>query len=728
MNIRLQIIFAVLLVALSISALSYGFFTNQARKQELERFTTTIEENSRLLKVVIAEPLYDGNLEQVNIIVESFFSNPEMVLLSLREFNGDIHIEKQRSVSAQAGEFFTSHITITRGIEELGEINLKYSTAFFEQRISASQTQFLIFSFALISVLSLVIYMIARKLTIPIEQLSAAAQIMAGGDLGQEIKVAGAEEFKLLGQSFIRMRDSIREKIEELEASEDKYRSLFQRSVDATLLSQGIQIVDCNLAAVKMFGYQSPDELISKLLPDLSPEYQSDGAPSAEEAIKIQQECFESGSHQFEWLHKRADGEEFFVEVTATLIPLGDTMVFHALLRDITEQKRVAEEKVKLEEQLLQSQKMETIGRLAGGIAHDFNNMLSVIIGSAHLLRKRMPQEGSLLRFVDDIEKAASHSTEVTRQLLAFSRQQVTDPQRVDLNTLIEALKMPMSRILSEMIQVEVFKTKDLWPIRCDPTHLEQILFNLAINSRDAMPDGGKLTIETNNVIFDETDTRHYPDIKPGQFVLLAISDQGIGMDKQTIEHIFEPFFTTKIIGKGTGLGLATVYGIVKQANGFIKVYSEPGGGATFKIYLPRDTSYEQTVEALSVETPIPTSCQLLLVEDDDMVREITKAMLADIGHKVTVTKSPLEAIALFESNPGFDLVLTDVVMPDLNGLEMANRLKEIEPKLKVLFMSGYTQNIIANHGILKEGINLLQKPFSSSVLANKIDEIMASS
>ncbi|MCE5249065.1 PAS domain S-box protein [bacterium] len=405
--------------------------------------------------------------------------------------------------------------------------------------------------------------------------------------------------------------------------------------------------------------------------------------------------------------------------------PDNDFIGIVSLVQDITEHKLAEEEKAKLESQLLQAQKMESVGRLAGGVAHDFNNMLNVVLGYAELIKTRLHNDDPLLNDVVEIEKAASHARDITRQLLAFSRKQIISPRPMDLNDLITSTQKTLARLIGEDIDLRFHPDKDLWKIRFDPTQIEQILINLAVNARDAMPNGGMITIETANVLIENTLSHEQSEFPPGYYVMLSLSDNGAGMRKETLSHVFEPFFTTKEVGKGTGLGLATVYGIVKQNGGFINVYSEPGQGTTFKIHIP-GINEEKTTEN-NEEMPVSSrSGTILLVEDDPMVRRVAQMMLERFGYTVLVADSPLGALSLCEkSDTPIDLLITDVVMPEVNGSELKNRIVAIKPGIKVLFMSGYTGDIIVHHGMLEEGVHFIQKPFSMNELARKISEVL---
>lgn len=397
-----------------------------------------------------------------------------------------------------------------------------------------------------------------------------------------------------------------------------------------------------------------------------------------------------------------------------------------AMAEDITEQLLAEKRKEKMAEQLRQAAKMEAVGRLAGGVAHDFNNMLSVILGYAELIKLKLGNDPSLLKEIIEIEKAAKRSRDTTRQLLAFSRKQNISPQILDLNRHISRMKNTLSRLIGEDIILRFYEGEDLWAIKCDPLQIDEILVNLSINARDAMPRGGNLTIETANSSLDGAYCLGHMGLSSGDYVQLCVSDNGLGMEKEIQNHIFDPFFTTKEVGEGTGLGLATVYGIVKQNNGYILVYSEPGQGTTFKIYFPRRMPEKEEQPANRVTRPAPHGARILLVEDDDMVRGMITLMLESSGYQVISKALPKEAVEFFKQKQmSIDLLITDVVMPKMNGIELKKQLKSLQPGLKTLFISGYPSGAIGRQGVLKQGMNFIQKPFSRNEILQKVGDLL---
>ncbi|MDZ4163498.1 MAG: PAS domain S-box protein [Smithellaceae bacterium] len=407
--------------------------------------------------------------------------------------------------------------------------------------------------------------------------------------------------------------------------------------------------------------------------------------------------------------------------------PEGQVLGAIESIRDITDRKQAEAAREKLEVQLHQAQKMEAVGRLAGGVAHDFNNMLNVIIGYAGLALMKLDPSNPLQANIQEIMKAGQRSADLVRQLLAFARRQTIAPRALDLNDTLAGMLRMLRRLIGEDIDLLWQPVAKLWLVNMDPAQLDQILANLTVNARDAISGVGKITIETGQVEFDEAYCRNHAGYIPGQYVLLAVSDDGCGMDKDIMAHLFEPFFTTKPVGEGTGLGLATVYGIVKQNEGFINVYSEPSKGSTFKIYLPRHRSESVTLEAPKGAAEAPTGTEtVLLVEDEEALLEIGQIMLTHLGYQVLAAGSPLQALRLAEESQGeIHLLLTDVVMPEMSGRDLWRRLVTLRPGLKCLYMSGYTANVIAHRGVLNEGVHFLQKPFSLEAMAGKVREAL---
>ena len=421
-------------------------------------------------------------------------------------------------------------------------------------------------------------------------------------------------------------------------------------------------------------------------------------------------------------VNRRKDGR-LYTEA-ATISPVfdaaGKIINYVGVKRDITAQ-------LELTAQYQQAQKMESVGRLAGGVAHDYNNMLSVIMGYTEMALDKVDTSNPLHEDLREVLNAARRSTDITRQLLAFARKQTIEPVVLDLNTTVDGMLKMLRRLIGEDISLAWLPAFEVWPVKFDPSQLDQVLANLCVNARDAIHGVGKVTIETANVSFDEAYCTMHSDFTPGAFVMLAVSDSGCGMDKKILDQIFEPFFTTKGIGKGTGLGLATVYGIVKQNHGFINVYSEPDNGTTFKIYIPRDTAGIEVAEDVkSAELLLGRGETVLLVEDESALLVMAKRLLEGLGYTVLSAAGPGDALRLAEEHTGeIHLLLTDVIMPEMNGRDLAHRLATLYPKMKHLFTSGYTADVIAHQGILDEGVNFIQKPLSKKDLAAKVRKVL---
>jgi PAS domain S-box-containing protein len=426
-------------------------------------------------------------------------------------------------------------------------------------------------------------------------------------------------------------------------------------------------------------------------------------------------------------LHK--NGSRIFLATNGAPIMSsnGDLLGYRGADTDITQRMRAEEEKTALQEQLRQSQKMEAIGRLAGGIAHDFNNLLTVIKGYSQLSLNDTKENDPLRGNIEEIKKASDRAADLTRQLLAFSRRQVMEMKVLDLNTTLQNLDKMLRRVIGEDIELVTLLEKDLGRVKTDPGQIEQVIMNLAVNARDAMPKGGKLTIETANVDLDQAYARAHIAVTPGRYIMISVSDTGVGMTPEIRDRVFEPFFTTKDKGKGTGLGLSTVYGIVKQSGGNIWVYSEPGKGTTFKIYLPRvDEPLEELGEKVVREQLPQGSETILIVEDDEEVRKLAIRILRTQGYTVLEACQGKDALSVLEKHKKpIDLLLSDVVMPGMDGRELAKQLGVLYPGMKVLYMSGYTDNAIVHHGVLYKGMNYIQKPFTIDGLARKVREVL---
>jgi two-component system, cell cycle sensor histidine kinase and response regulator CckA len=501
-----------------------------------------------------------------------------------------------------------------------------------------------------------------------------------------------------------------------LQESEEKYRALFEESRDVVFISTWAgQFLDINEAGVELFGYSSKEELLqANLARDL---FVQPGDHALFERLMNAQGYVKDFEHQL----KKKNGEKLIVLETSTAArnPNGEIILYRGIMRDVTKVKQ-------LQEQLMQAQKMETIGQLAGGVAHDFNNILMAIMGYCELIKMRLPQEHPTLMHVEETIRAAERGASLTQQLLAFSRKQVLSPRLMNLNETLLEMKNLLKRLIGEDVDLVMNLEAGLGSVKVDPSQIEQVIMNLAVNSRHAMPDGGKLTIATNAVELDENFVRSHFGSRGGPFVRLQIADTGLGMDRQTMSHMFEPFFTTKEKGKGSGLGLSTVYGIVKQSGGYITVESAPGIGTSFRIYLPRiDQPSEQLPQSPMAE--VSTNYTLLLVDDDENVRNSIASSLQMKGFRVLEARDGKEAIGIFQNFEGvIDLLITDVVMPQMSGRELAAQILVQRPELRVLFISGYSGQAVIREDLLASGTAFLQKPATIDVLLQKIHHLLS--
>jgi PAS domain S-box-containing protein len=502
-----------------------------------------------------------------------------------------------------------------------------------------------------------------------------------------------------------------------------EYRSRLASIIDSSedaIISEGLDgsITSWNKGAERIYGY-TPEEVVGKVISFLAP------SDRPHEILQILQKIARGESvEHYESVRVTKDGRhlDVFISVSPLRDAAGDVVGASAITRDITAQKRA-------EGQLRQSQKMEAIGRLAGGVAHDFNNVLGIINACAEFLRDRIDPAAEPSLYVENIKKATERGASLTKQLLAFSRTPAIQPRILDLNERLRDISKLLRPLLGDDIEILIVARSPSAVVEADPGQLDQIVVNLAVNARDAMPRGGKFILETGAVKFDDAFAEQHQALAAGKYVMLAVSDTGTGMNDATLSHIFEPFFTTKEVGRGTGLGLATVYGIVKQSAGHILVYSEPGHGTTFKIYLPSAEHKIGTGSTPEVETvgPKRQGSAILLVEDDEIMRGLTRQLLQEHGYAVVEADDGKSALEWVESHPGpIDLLLTDVMMRRMSGPELAERLSSSHPTLKVVYMSGYAGELMANREVLKPGVALLEKPFSRTALLNTIHAKLA--
>ncbi len=510
---------------------------------------------------------------------------------------------------------------------------------------------------------------------------------------------------------------------EALRESEARYRTLFEANPHPMWVYdlETLAYLAVNDAALVQYGY-SREEFLAMTIADMHP---------PEEVPRLMENIAHVGEQLVDkagiWTHYRKNGSIIAVEVTSHVLDYRGRRAELVLANDITERVRAGEEREKLQAQLLQAQKMESVGRLAGGVAHDFNNMLEVILGHTELAMLKVNPAEPVHDDLEEIQKAARRSADLTRQLLGFARRQTVAPKVLDLNDVVAGMLKMFLRVIGEDIDLVWMPGAGLWPVKIDPSQIDQMLANLCVNARDAIAGVGKVAIETENTAFDKAHCAVHPGFMCGEYVMLAVSDDGCGMSKDVLDHLFEPFFTTKEAGKGTGLGLATVYGIVMQNEGFINVYSEPGKGSTFKIHLPRFVGQAaEPMAARAAEPPQGRGEMVLLVEDEALILNVVRTMLERLGYAVLTAGTPGEA--LFQARvhaAEIQLLITDMVMPEMNGRELAKLISDIKPGLRCLFTSGYSANVVAHPGVLDEGVRFLQKPFSMKDLAFEVREAL---
>jgi len=531
----------------------------------------------------------------------------------------------------------------------------------------------------------------------------------------QDYLVKGRFDSHLLGRS-VRYAIERKRAEEALRNSEERYRALFEGAAEGILVAdlETRRFRYANRAVCNILGY-TEEELTQLAVADIHPKESLDHVVAEFEA---QTRGEKTVAPAIPCLRK--DGTVFYADVATARAVIDGRPCNIGFFTDVTERRQ-------LEEQLRQSQKMEAVGKLAGGIAHDFNNILTAILGYSELLERRFAEGDPARREVAEVEKAAQRAASLTRQLLAFSRQQVLEPKVMNINRLVAEMDRMLRQLIGEDIDLVTSLDASLGNTKVDSSQLEQVVLNLALNARDAMPHGGKITIETANVDLDENYARQHVTARPGSYVMLAVSDTGCGMDAETQSRIFDPFFTTKPMDKGTGLGLSTVYGIVKQSGGYIWVYSEPDRGTTFKVYLPRVESDVDEVKPADLESETTGGAEtILVVEDNEGIRTLMGEILQMNGYTVLKASGGAEALELAaRGEQPIHLTITDVVMPGVDGRELAKRLAIVRPDLKVLFMSGYASDAVLHNGIVEEGTPFLQKPFTPESLARKVRRVL---
>jgi two-component system sensor histidine kinase EvgS len=575
-------------------------------------------------------------------------------------------------------------------------------------------TIILVMMLTLVAILLINPLILSRNLAKPIIKLQQDIEKIGRGNFDHVVHSASTDEIGELAAAFNRMTSNLKALHESIKASNERYHRLFNDALDMIhIIDDEGRIIDANPAEITILGY-TKEAFIGKSIWEIThPDYKDTARSYFQKVLDGE------NIDIYETAFLTKTGETIHVEVNAVPKKSGRRGI-RAVLRNVTERKR-------LERQLLHAQKMEAVGTLAGGVAHDFNNMLSVILGHTELMLSETNPENPDYENLEQILSATQRSADLTRQLLAFARKQTIEPIVLDLNDTVDGIFKMLNRLIGEDIELIWRPKTDIWPIKIDPAQLDQILANLCVNARDAIADIGRVTIETENSVLDQAYCADHLDFEPGRYVMLTVSDNGCGMDKKVVNNIFEPFFTTKASGKGSGLGLSTVYGIVKQNKGFINVYSEPGHGTSFKIFFRvHEGAVTESIGMPALESPQGEGETILLVEDEKGLLTMGQKLLGKLNYTVLTATGPDEALALAQKNTTkIHLLITDVVMPIMNGKDLAQQIKTFIPDIKVLFMSGYTANVIAHHGVLDRGVHFIAKPFSTRSLSTKLRKVL---
>ncbi len=551
-----------------------------------------------------------------------------------------------------------------------------------------------------------------------VSRLLSAVQRFSAGEATAKANLAGGDELGTIASAFDRLTETIANKEQALQESHENFQALLNAPHDDILiLSRDGLVLAMNESLASRLGFNGGKTTGASYWELIH----SDLAQSRQKWLENVLSTRSMAHFEDQW------GDRLLYNTVYPVIDSqGEVVRFVIIGQDVTEHRRVEQEREKLQRQLLQAQKMESVGQLAGGVAHDFNNMLGVILGHLDLAFETVEAAHPLFGDLKEIQKAAQRSVDLTGQLLAFARKQTVAPKILRLNeTILGMLKM-LQRLIGEDIRLSWKPNEKLWPVKIDPSQVDQILANLLVNARDAISGIGSITITTDNVIADQGLFSRLA-IPPGEYVLLSVADDGCGMDKEILDHIFEPFFTTKSLGCGTGLGLATLYGIVKQNSGYVFVHSSKGQGTTFQIYLPRAFGDPvQTAPAEREEAPAGSNQTILLVEDEVALLNMAHLILSKMGFRVLTAKSPFDALRVAAQHwQDINLLVTDVILPEMNGQQLANRIRSLKPDIRCLFMSGYTADIITHHGVLEEGVHFISKPFTMKTLRAKVREIL---
>jgi signal transduction histidine kinase/HAMP domain-containing protein/ActR/RegA family two-component response regulator len=766
LTIRSKLVLVISILIAVIALFISLFFPSRQEKQALAAITDKARSIANMTAYSISPALYFDDSLAINEVIESALLNRDLAYLLVVNDSGRIVDAYNKDLGlltsfpgANPDESFSvdSNLyrvttTIAFNKHSIGELYLGFSlqdlrAELIESRSNIALVSLLIFIFGIVAAIG-----ISAVITKPLTRMVETAKQITQGDFTLRADISAKDEVGDLAKAFnvmvdnmvaiqsklvdlnANLEENVRERTQELReeigerkrTEEELARSVSLLTTTLESTADGILVVD-NEGKIVNFNqkfvdmWSIPQDIIQSRDGDKAINYVLDQLRHPEIFINKVKELYAASDMVSFDVLEFTDGRIF--ERYSHPQHSGDQCAGRVWsFRDVTERKH-------LEESLRQSQKMEAVGKLAGGVAHDFNNILTIILGYSEFLSSKISSENPMYRHVLEIKKAGERAASLTGQLLAFSRKQILAPQVLDLNAVVANMEKMLRRLIGEDIDMVFLPKKDLGRIRADKSQIEQIILNLIVNARDAMPKGGKITLETANVDLDESYARTHSEASPGPYVLLTVSDTGVGMDAETQARIFEPFFTTKEVGKGTGLGLSTVYGIVKQSGGNIWVYSELGKGTTFKIYIPRAENVDEAegIKRISPESLIGNET-ILLVEDEESVKDLAFSILVQKGYTVLETNNGEEALQVSEKyTEKIHLMLTDVVMPILSGQQLAEKMAVIRPDTKVLFMSGYTDEAVVRHGVLSPTTAFIQKPFTPDTLAQKVREVLDS-
>jgi PAS domain S-box-containing protein len=750
-SIRLKLTIFVILL-LIFATLAFSIVTVKIlNKTVLNEIVKRAETSSKSAAAVAAYNLVSGDLLGMDhIVFKGKSSNSDVEYMAIVDKNMKIlahsdikkrgqvleeamgHILKNmedgtvvREISFSKDKIFEIYTPIHFKGKSLGSVfvGVNRSVLLKAQRFARIRIFWLFASTLLVAVMGVI--GISILITRSIHELASGVKELEQGNWGRSLRVYSKDELGKLTESFNKMSRTIMEQQEEVSKYTQQLQTLSENApFGMVMIDKDGTYKYINPKFRELLGYDLNDipngkTWFRKAYPD--PTYRHQVISTWIDDL----EGFKSGEKRPRTFTVTCkEGTKKIINFIPVQLETGENLM---ACEDITELKQAEEEKAVLQEQLRQSQKVEAIGRLAGGIAHDFNNLLTVIKGYSELSRIELKEGDALRGNIDEIQNATERAASLTRQLLAFSRRQVMEMKVLDLNTLLRDLDKMLQRVIGEDIELITLLAEDLGRTKADVGQIEQVIMNLAINAKDAMPSGGKLTIETANVELDESYARSHVDVKQGHYVMFSVNDTGVGMSPEVRERIFEPFFTTKEKGKGTGLGLSTTYGIVKQSEGHIWVYSIQGKGTTFKIYLPRVNEPLEDIRKEVSQEELPRGNEtILIVEDEEEVRKLAGKILERQGYKILETYNGDEALLVCERHKSpIHLMLADIIMPGMSGSELANLLKPLYPEIKILYTSGYTDNAIVHHGVLEKGVNYIQKPFTLEGLARKVREVL---